>query len=391
MTKYNSVDKKGILLSIVLLELFLLGSGQFISYSGLSLRMFIFSSFNAFALLLFTAGVSYQKKIGWFVLGYTVHLSFYTSLGIINGANIGFVLTDLKPLIFAYMVIPFSLLIIDMEKILLVRKLILFSGILMSLLFLALLISLLLGILDFNIMYIILSSPANDFMINYGDIPRIFYKGMLYIGIASLFLYYGKYNFRRILFFILVVSLVLTFTRGFIVALFLTITFMMFLEINKQNNVLKLILLFVFLVVATPLYLNFIGDKSISDADRYLQIAQVLDAVNPVSFFIGHGFGIGVPIRQVHMEIAFLEIFHKQGIIGLSLWLGFISYLTFVYLKFKTFKDLARPFIASVFFVFFQSLTNPFINNPIGMSMVLITFVVFIVLQKYEREEKLCY
>jgi len=166
---------------------------------------------------------------------------------------------------------------------------------------------------------------------------------------------------------------------------------MMFLEINKQNNVLKLILLFVFLVVATPLYLNFIGDKSISDADRYLQIAQVLDAVNPVSFFIGHGFGIGVPIRQVHMEIAFLEIFHKQGIIGLSLWLGFISYLTFVYLKFKTFKDLARPFIASVFFVFFQSLTNPFINNPIGMSMVLITFVVFIVLQKYEREEKLCY
>ena len=105
MTKYNSVDKKGILLSIVLLELFLLGSGQFISYSGLSLRMFIFSSFNAFALLLFTAGVSYQKKIGWFVLGYTVHLSFYTSLGIINGANIGFVLTDLKPLIFAYMVI----------------------------------------------------------------------------------------------------------------------------------------------------------------------------------------------------------------------------------------------------------------------------------------------
>ena len=353
--------------------------------------MFIFSSFNAFALLLFTAGVSYQKKIGWFVLGYTVHLSFYTSLGIINGANIGFVLTDLKPLIFAYMVIPFSLLIIDMEKILLVRKLILFSGILMSLLFLALLISLLLGILDFNIMYIILSSPANDFMINYGDIPRIFYKGMLYIGIASLFLYYGKYNFRRILFFILVVSLVLTFTRGFIVALFLTITFMMFLEINKQNNVLKLILLFVFLVVATPLYLNFIGDKSISDADRYLQIAQVLDAVNSVSFFIGHGFGIGVPIRQVHMEIAFLEIFHKQGIIGLSLWLGFISYLTFVYLKFKTFKDLARPFIASVFFVFFQSLTNPFINNPIGMSMVLITFVVFIVLQKYEREEKLCY
>ena len=70
---------------------------------------------------------------------------------------------------------------------------------------------------------------------------------------------------------------------------------------------LKLILLFVFLVVATPLYLNFMGDKSISDADRYLQIAQVFRCCKSCKFlFIGHGFGISVPIRQIHIG-AFLR------------------------------------------------------------------------------------
>jgi hypothetical protein len=48
-------------------------------------------------------------------------------------------------------------------------------------------------------------------------------------------------------------------------------------------------------------------------------------------------------------------------------------------------RKIALPFFLSCLFVYIETLTNPFLNNPIGMSMVLISLAVFNVLRKKNR------
>jgi hypothetical protein len=55
------------------------------------------------------------------------------------------------------------------------------------------------------------------------------------------------------------------------------------------------------------------------------------------------------------------------------------GYTVLLYFRIKDidYKKTSLPFLLSVVFIFFQSLTNPFVNNPIGLSMLLITIVIF--------------
>jgi hypothetical protein len=120
------------------------------------------------------------------------------------------------------------------------------------------------------------------------------------------------------------------------------------------------------------------GDRSNSDAIRYIQMEQVMSSINPISLIVGHGLGVGTEIRPIHMELSFLEIFHKQGLIGIVFWLCIYIhiFIMFFNIKDKRIKNQAYPFVLSVVFVILQSTTNPFMNNPIGLTMILITIVV---------------
>lgn len=77
------------------------------------------------------------------------------------------------------------------------------------------------------------------------------------------------------------------------------------------------------------------------------------------------------------MENSILEIFHKQGILGLSFW-GLLLWK--IYADYKRtpteYKQTASLFMIGAVCVYVQSLFNPFLINPIGMSFVLLSFVV---------------
>jgi hypothetical protein len=74
------------------------------------------------------------------------------------------------------------------------------------------------------------------------------------------------------------------------------------------------------------------------------------------------------------MEIAYSEILHKQGLLGLA-WLASVGGILIVELG-KAIRlgngRLAYPLFLSALFVFIESTTNPFINNPIGMSVLIV-------------------
>jgi hypothetical protein len=123
-------------------------------------------------------------------------------------------------------------------------------------------------------------------------------------------------------------------------------------------------------------------NRQSSVLDRIVQIGEVVEAVTPRSFFIGHGFGNGVPSRPVHMEISYLEIFHKQGMLGLSVWaLLFASLWRRFYrqvgrnLRTVDYKEESFAFFIAAVFMIAISLTNPFINSPMGLGMLGVALV----------------
>lgn len=73
MSEYSSGgyrwDKlSGCIISVLLLEVFLLGSGQFVSYNGMSLRMAFYSLALTYFILYFFAGRKVRSVILWFSL-----------------------------------------------------------------------------------------------------------------------------------------------------------------------------------------------------------------------------------------------------------------------------------------------------------------------------------
>jgi hypothetical protein len=120
---------------------------------------------------------------------------------------------------------------------------------------------------------------------------------------------------------------------------------------------------------------ELLGDRKFSDNERKQQFIQVANAATLPTAVWGHGFGTGVESRPVHMEISYLEIFHKQGIIGIACWIIILFSLVKSYKSLPSKSGMSNAFFLAALFVFFQSLTNQYINNPIGLGMILISMV----------------
>ncbi len=116
------------------------------------------------------------------------------------------------------------------------------------------------------------------------------------------------------------------------------------------------------------------GVRNYSDEGRVEQVKQVKNGLSPATLIIGHGFGQGIPARPVHMEIAYLEVLHKQGLVGLAFW-GTIAALLFIAYQKSDQSALAKAFFFSAIYVFVESCTNQYFNNPIGMSVLLLSLV----------------
>jgi O-antigen ligase len=197
---------------------------------------------------------------------------------------------------------------------------------------------------------------------------------------VGIFFFFNKKKLKNTLSIIIILSaVVLTFTRGFLLSIILVgIVYLLFIE-KKRLLVFGLgVILILLSLILIPIYMDSIGDKSSSDSERFIQTNEVFERVTPLNVFLGAGFGQGVPARPIHMEISFLEIFRKQGIMGLFFWFYLLFATCISFYKADKFgnRKYALPFLLATIFVYFQTMTNPFLNNPIGMSVVLISLVV---------------
>lgn len=379
-----------IIFLITILDIFIGGGGRVFEIGGTTLRILLFF------LNIGIIGVIYlfQSKIPKYVFHLSVAvlciITFYTFLGWLNGAKFELISEDVKPLSYFFSILFFSYYINSEQIVMLLVSMIKKTSFLMALAYIFIQVLFYFGKIDFTLFYNYVNTQiaSSEFFFR-GIKGLFFYKGFLYMVVGLIFwIHTGHSKFKRVAIFIITVAMVLSGTRGFILmfiilyALFYGVPLL--LKLNLKILVLAIILIFGSLYFFRNIEL---GNKNISDSVRIQQITQVIERVNPVSFFIGHGFGNGVPIRKVHMEIGYLEVFHKQGIIGLSLWFIFFIILYNAYLKHKNYLAIRKAFFLSILFVILISLTNPFFNNPIGISLFVISLSVFWTLNKIGKNQ----
>lgn len=375
------------LLSIIVLELMIGGSGRFLEIGPVTARMILYTIALIYSLFLVVRGTFIKKYYVKLTILVFVLSLFSSLVGSFNHADPYLIFEDLKQVSYFPMIIFFSIFINSYDKVLKISYLIKLSAIVLLASYLLVLSALLLGIIRFDVLYEFLSEYDQVFF--RGEAGFFFYKGFIVLCLGVFFFLLEKTFFSKIMGGLMFLGVVLTFTRGFIYStIVIFAAYLAYLNL-KNKNLLNIISLIILPLAIAPLFLSWfveaLGSRDESDSIRLETIQQVLDSVDPISFFIGHGLGIGVPIRPIHMEISYLEIFHKQGVLGLAFW-GLILFVLII--KFANAcrygnNLIATSFFLSSLFVFLQSLTNPYINNPIGMSIIIIALVCLDVLSKY--------
>jgi hypothetical protein len=362
-----------VLLILLFSEIVIGGGGRFFEFGSLTLRMILF----LIALLSTLTVLTFKKRIsvtistitGLFFLVSVVSIS----IGWLNGASFALIFEDIKPLSF-FLILPFfSCTVKTYSEIEILRKIIIMGAIFLAISYLLTITLIVTGYLDFASFY--------DSQYEIGEIffrggPFFFYKGFLYLCIGFFFILLSKIRYKIFFLILLFSCICLTLTRGFIIfTSLISMCYVFFINKNKFTKFAWIILISIGSLWMATTLLDSIGDRSESDTTRFIQFDQVFSSISPLSFFVGHGFGVGINERPVHMENSFLEIFHKQGLMGLLFWFSVLFYIFWNYanIKIKQNKEIVLPFLLSVVFVFFQSLTNPFLNNPIGLAIIVAT------------------
>ena len=363
----------------VMLELFLMGSGQELHVTGyLTVRMVNFIIAVGISLYCFIRMDDFPKTIFWFIGIFTVLLFFSLFVAISVGSYFEFIIEDIKPLIYFYILL-FYYYVSSSEKV--IEKafnILLLSAKIMTVLYLIyMILTDITGIIDYGLAYQTLETDSFLFR---GIGSAFFYKGFIFLPIAAV----GFFRKKQYVWLILVsIAIYYTYTRGLYLLLFFGLI-VYYLRTRHVNIVmmiafaLLLLLVYEFLEV-TELFSfdkSFQENREESDYTRVLIIEQVLDAITYWSFFIGHGFGYGIAERSTHMEISYMDILHKQGLFGVAFWLLLmVAVLYYGKTVSDKYKETADFWVTATLMIYLQSCFNPFINTPMGMTVVFMALV----------------
>ncbi len=381
------------LLYAVVIEISLGGGGRFTSVGNFSIRMFLFVVSMVCTAFLFQK--IKKEYLGLTYIFFLIQLfSFY--VGIVENAEIDLVLEDVKILSYFPMLLFYSVSLDSQEKVDTLVKLIKISSVFLSISYIITYWGLQTEVIDKQLFY--------EFTYDYGELffrneYAFLYKGLLFSSIGCFFFFFRDVpknrmdNVFQLLFLaIIIYAVFITYTRGLLISVFLSglIGYVSYTYSSKQTYkiIFFAIPIVLFLISSLDSMITFfsslrdLSQQDESDLVRVSTFNEVVNAITPLSIFIGHGFGIGVASRPIHMEISYLEIFHKQGILGILFYLLLLKKVISNYIKVafnnsqtSVAKMQALSFTCSSIFVYIQSASNPLLNNPIGISVVIMSIV----------------
>jgi len=418
--KKTTTDWKVVLFVVSLTELLVGGGGRLFEIGPLTLRMYLFGATQAVVWWSILRGSWRPDATTWKLFGTLAGLTAVSAgIGWFNQAPIGAIFTDVKPLLYWSNLLFYAQIINSRERLELVKACFRWSSALLAVAYLLVLL-----LWKFNIIYgwgmYLWALPTEE--LSFRGNLGFFYKGFIFLPIGIFFWLQENSYYRKFIWvFLIYLAMLLTFTRGFWLIIF-SIHVLYTIFYNPKNVISWLaIVLMITSLLSVGLYVSQVDnqnfpelaefqqksretykrkplkewqrklgnmfsqgfeDRESSIIDRIIQVGEVIDATTPASVFVGNGLGKGTDSRQVHMEISYLEIFHKQGIMGLTVWFGLFYALWRGFyrrmgrsLKQIPFEDDAFVFFMAAAFMFAISFLNPFINAPMGLGMLGIALI----------------
>lgn len=374
---------KLILVIILLLELLIGGTGQIFVISGIPSRQILF------VVILFTFGFDVlinpkhfkNSNFNWLVIAIIFWALISTIIGILKGNDIKIITNDLTPVLYFLLFFPlkyyfekYKLSYTFFYKILTIS-------------------SLFVSIFSLSLFYILQVFFDSEIFLFYEAIQDffgreivwlrtggyVFYPGLFYVY-TSIILILDKglsqeklKIYEKITYLLGLIALVLSMTKGYILVLIIGHVLIFSKYIKSTSQLVKSIFLatlviFVFVInidLSESRLNSFSTDSGVNL--RYKTFNESIDKFVE-SMFLGNGFGTELPSKRFHQENSFMDILVEQGLIG-------ISFYVFLFVLVYNFRN--RNFgLSIVFFMsYILSLTNPYINNPIGIGLIIIVMI----------------
>lgn len=366
-----------LLYALIAFELFVGGGGRLFEIGPVTARMVLF----AIAMLVIGMAIwTRPHRRGGFLIAFlwvfaylAIHIPAFLR-GTVNGFSAADAFADLQPTLY-WLAAPFFALAVENPKnIERTQRLVVLAGLVLAVAYLATIASVVLGYISPIDLWIALL-PTGEFF--FRNEILFFYKGDLYLGIAIIFLL----SFRHIRFGILALigtALLLTLTRGFLLAGFVA-AILMFTYQRRWRAVFYVLSFTFSIFVFVQILLSSVdpaalGDRAGSDSVRLDDLSYMVNHATIGTLLIGEGFGALINARM-NVETSYLWLLWKGGILTLAFWvlpLVFsFHWLRNVPRKSADFQP-ACAFFFSIVFIYVQTMTNPFLNNPIGLSFVII-------------------
>lgn len=377
------------LLVLIVLEVGLGGGGRLIDIGWFSPRMWLFSA--ALAYVAFMLGVA-QSRIAWefacLILGFFTLLLFHGLVSIVKQVPLAVIAHDAKPQLYFPMLAFFAITIrtsVDVET---VSKLLKSSAVLLSIAYLGVLSMWYSGIFTFEQIQDALN-PTGDIDKEFhfrGDVT-FFFKASLFVGVGLFFFLFHRRLRLKAVAILLFLALLFTLTRGLIAALFLSLaTWCLFFQKTRLTTSLGVMSLA--LALGGVLLINELAPTAATSIEHRLADMRAIAPRWEIStLLIGSGLGPAIGARG-QIEMNYVEILFKQGLLGLAFWFLPIVYMTIRVTQLKTseLRRQAAPYYLAGLFVYFENLTNPFLTNPIGLSVVLVAMVALRVLSFHDLQ-----
>jgi hypothetical protein len=363
---------------VVALELFLGGGGRLVDLGPASLRMTLFGLALAASLVLLAgrrildSGVTLAVSL---VAGFVLVHAGPIAIGLLGGQAPAYVATDVKPLTFI-LIAPFFALCLgrraDVER---AATLLRFAGLVLAITYLMIWAGLTLKLLP--------RIPVYDALTGTGEVmfrteTTFFYKGFLYLCIGVLFSVSAPGRLARFAAVPIVAALLLSMTRGLVMSAAVGLLLMLSL---RDRRALLLAIPFAAAILMSVLWvlpeLNwaYAEQRALSNSVRSADHLFFLERSTPFSLLFGAGFGTPLNGRAL-VENTYLWIVWKAGLPGLAVWLAPLAIATRDLRRAWRRPDnqrLAAAYWSAVVLVYVQTATNPFLTNPIGLSMVLVS------------------
>lgn len=366
------------LFTITLLELFFGGGGRLLEVGPVTVRMILFATCLCVAVVgaikRLNADEGIPLALGFVVTYLLVHV-LALLIGLFNGFVFGEMMQEMQQSAY-WLIAPFFAMSLNRyDMVVRVGKLVAVAGVVLSIAYICVLLTFAIGAIDYLTLYVVLNSTG-EFVFRSGGF--FFYKGFLYLGVAAIFFLSMPKRFSSVWLTIVLIALALTLTRGFVLAT----SFAALLLLAKQGRwrTLGIMLaviacLGVFLWGYMPSQDEALAvSRESSNGQRVDDFVFFVDNFEIGTILVGHGFGTLINGRS-NIENTFLWAFWRFGLVGVAFWL---SPLIFCYRYFarigKNSPDfrLACAYFFSTVFIYVQTMSNPYLNNPIGLSFVML-------------------